>query len=244
MAYILRICRFGWRIWVFQGFTEEMPAFFAALSFNNNRTFFQDNRKLYERAVKEPLHALAEDLIDVVHELDPELDTRPSRTVSRINRDVRFSRDKSPYRDYMWIGFRSPGESREETCGFYFDISAESSSWGCGYYHAQPEYMQALRNMMLETPEKVLAVLQDPALIEGRFQILGQSYKRIMEPPPTLPEPLHGLYRMKNFFIQHTVEDYSLLYRPELVGEIEKGFRAMAPFYRLMRQCMVRRAES
>jgi uncharacterized protein (TIGR02453 family) len=115
---------------MFEGFSREMVAFFVSLSMNNNKAFFDENKQTYERFVKRPLTELCEALSPTVLSIDPLFDVRPARSVSRIYRDVRFSRNKSPFRDYMWIGFRRVGESSEDSCGFYFDVSATDAQWG------------------------------------------------------------------------------------------------------------------
>ena len=109
---------------MFSGFPDVMPAFFVALSMNNNRLFFNENRHVFEDAVKRPMLDLAEDLKQAVSEIDPLFDTKPNHVLSRIYRDIRFSPNKLPYRDHMWLGYRRVGESREDGCGFYFEISA------------------------------------------------------------------------------------------------------------------------
>ncbi|MEG0767678.1 MAG: DUF2461 domain-containing protein, partial [Clostridia bacterium] len=147
---------------MFSGFTEEMITFFLGLRCNNNRAYFEENRAVYERAIREPLIALTEALAETVLSIDPQLDTRPARTVSRIHRDIRFSHDQSPYRDYMWIGYRRAGEAREETCGFYFDISAEAAHWGCGFYQENRPAMERLRARMNSAPQQVEGIVTEP----------------------------------------------------------------------------------
>ncbi len=226
---------------MFTGFLRETPAFFTALRFNNTRAFFEENRELYARAVRDPLTALASALAPVVHEIDPQLDTRPERAVSRIYRDVRFRKDKTPYRDYMWVGFRRVGEAREETCGFYFDLSDTAAHWGCGYYQMIPETMARLRETILETPAKVLSILEAPDFARD-FALEGERYLRANLPPQGLPEPLCTLYQKKNVYAEHLLDDWELLFRPELAERIADGFRALAPFYDLLRGCMVKKA--
>lgn len=96
---------------MFAGFTEETFSYFTAIRFCNNREFFQANHDWYVRAVREPLLDLADALGDTVRAIDPELETRPGRVLCRPNRDIRYSRDKSVYRDYMFLKFRRPARS-------------------------------------------------------------------------------------------------------------------------------------
>ena len=78
---------------MFQGFPQAGLEFFMAIRFNNNREFFLENHGWYEDSVRTPARALASALGDAVREIDPALETRPEKAVSRINRDVRFSKD-------------------------------------------------------------------------------------------------------------------------------------------------------
>lgn len=227
---------------MFSGFPREMPAFFAALRFNNNRTFFEENRAIYERAVRDPLIALSEALAPTARELDPLLDTRPGRSVSRIYRDVRFRKDKSPYRDYMWIGYRRTGETCEDTCGFYFDLSDTSANWGCGYYHAQQGAMRRLREIILQKPESVQKIVEK-AGFAAEFELMGDAYVRQHQPPEGMPASLAMLYQKKNIYAEHHMRDLELLHSPELADHICEGFRTLAPFYGLLRECLTKTAE-
>lgn len=228
---------------MFEGFSQETIAFFLALGVNNNRDFFEENRAVYERAVRAPLLALAEALGPAVQAIDPEVDIRPGRVVSRIHRDLRFRRDKTPYRDYMWLGFRRIGETREETCGFYFDISATSANWGCGYYHMQPETMRHLREKLVKDPKPVLKMLENAAF-ESTFALMGDAYVRQHQPPEGMAPALGRLYQKKSVYAEHHAADMSLLFSPGLADAIARDFQVLAPFYAFMRACMVKKIES
>ena len=225
---------------MFEGFSREMVSFFISLSMNNSKAFFEENKHIYERYVKRPLETLCQALGPAVLSIDPLLDVRPARCVSRIHRDVRFSKDKSPFRDYMWVGFRRTGESREDTCGFYFDVSAADAHWGCGYYHVPNETMQNLRNLILEKPDFVLSILEDKKL-RSFFSLMGERYVKKFEPPAGMPETLSSLYRMKNVYAEHSIGNMELLFSKDLLGQIAEGFQTLSKFYTMLRDCMTRK---
>lgn len=222
---------------MFQGFTEETFDFFMGLKLNNNRTWFEEHRAEYLRYVRKPMLDLIDAVIPVAREIDPQLDLRPTRVLSRINRDTRFSKDKSPYRDYMWFVFRHTEESLSETCGIFFDISSSASHWGAGFFHAQKPMMDQLRTFCRMTPSRVLAVLEEPAF-RARFTVTGEAYKR-MAIPPEVPEALHEIYIKKGLYVEHTLADWQLLKKPELAQVLAKDFALLAPFYTLMSDCRV-----
>ena len=215
---------------VFQGYTDETFEFFMAIRFNNNRPFFLENRDWYLRAVREPSLALAEAIAPAVEKLDAELERRPHRVVSRINRDVRFSRDKSPYRDYIWLAFRRPGEARDTTLGVYFDLSDNGASYGMGFYRENRDMMNALRERMRTAPEELLSLYRP---LRDTFALHVNAYKR-MRLPEDLPTELHDWYAARGFYLEREIDDFDLLRSPALAEEIRTGYARLAPLYRYL----------
>lgn len=221
---------------MFQGFTDETIQFLLSIRFNNTKQFFDENRAMYERSVKQPLRELAEELAPVMTAIDPQIDTRPGRVCSRIRRDTRFTKDKSPYRDYVWLSWRYAGEARSESFGFYWDASPEGMSWGCGTYGDDKPFMDALRERMRTCPSELLEIIGHPDF-SGRFVFHGPEFKRLAI-PEEVPEALHFLYRKKGFFVQciEREEDYPLLFTPDLTGKIAREFACLSPLYHYMQQ--------
>ena len=215
---------------MFQGFTKETFEFYMAIRFNNNREFLQANRDWYQSAVREPLVELCQALAPTVEAINPQLDTRPGRCVARINRDTRYARDKSPYRDHSFMKFRRLGEDRDQTLGFYFELSDQGASYGLGIYHRNLPMMEGLRKAILERPEQVLRAL-DP--LEGRFTLHGDVIKR-MKTPPQAPEALKPWYPLRAFYLERDIVDFDLIQSPRLAQQIAGDYRLAQPLYRLL----------
>jgi uncharacterized protein (TIGR02453 family) len=109
----------------FTGFPREATEFFRELARNNNRDWFQAHRDVYEQACRDPLKAL-------VTELDP----LGTPHISRINRDMRFSRDGQPYKTHIAAG----------VLGTYINLSAEGLYIGTGMYRPEPAALQKFRS--------------------------------------------------------------------------------------------------
>lgn len=216
---------------MFQGYNDETFEFFMAIRFNNNTDFFHANHDWYLRGVREPSLRLAEALSSTVEQLDENLERRPNRVVSRINRDIRFSNDKSPYRDYIWLSFHLPKEDRSSSAGLYFDLSASGASCGMGYYRADKSLMNALRRRMVTEPA-VLEALIAPLLEE--FTLYTENYKR-MAIPEDVPEVLRRLYPTKGFYFEKSLNDFNLLKSPTLADEIARCYQLLAPMYHYLR---------
>jgi len=216
---------------MFQGFTDRTFEFFMAIQFNNNREFFHSNHDWYEESVRTPLRDLAAALAPTIEAMDEELDCRPEKVVSRINRDIRFSNDKSPYRDYMWLAFRRPGDARKTTLGAYFDISCQGASFGIGIYNEHRPYMNGLRRRLLTDED---AFLECWLPVKEHFTLHGNRFKR-MTIPESLSKEAALWYPLRGFYVERDVPDFDLLCSPGLVDELTSGFERIAPLYRYLR---------
>ncbi len=152
--------------------------------------------------------------------------------VSRINRDIRFSNDKSPYRDYMWLAFRRPGDERKTTLGAYFDISCQGASFGIGIYSEHRPYMNGLRQQLVTDEE---AFLECWLPVREHFSLCGNRFKR-MPIPESLSKEAALWYLLRGFWIERDIPDFDLLCSPALVDELKQGFERIAPLYRYLKE--------
>ena len=221
---------------MFTGFSEEALRFLTDMRLNNNQTFYEANRERYEVYVKAPLRALCDEMAPVVQLIDPRLDVRPGRTMSRIRRDTRFTKDKSPFRDHVWLGWRYPGERRSEGFGMYWGFGPDWLVWGCGCYDTDKPLMDALRLHIRRAPDEVRDALAQPGL-PGRFVMYGEPYKKLPV-PDDVPEDLRGLYVRRGFGLEHsgTQEDWKLLGTHGMADLLAQDLAAMAPLQQLMQR--------
>jgi uncharacterized protein (TIGR02453 family) len=110
-------------------FSQETFRFFRELARNNHKPWMDENRERYRAAVVEPFRELLERLTPAARKLNPRFGVggRVGENFSRINRDIRFARDKSPYRTQMYLLFGEPGDGGE----LYVGISADTVT--CGF---------------------------------------------------------------------------------------------------------------
>jgi len=213
---------------MFQGFSDDTFEFLMALSFNNNREFFHANHDWYVNGLRKPALELAGELGEAVRALSPELETRPEKVVSRINRDLRFSNDKTPYRDYIWLAFRRPREERNTTIGAYFDLSCSGASYGIGLYNENRPMMNGLRSRLRADWQELAHLLED---IDGKFTPVVNSFKR-MPVPDTVPQEMWPWYRAKGFYLEKDIKDFTLIKSSALAQEIISGYTELIPLFR------------
>jgi len=145
-------------------FPAEGRTFLQDLAANNNRDWFQANKKAYETHVKKPAALLAEAISEG---LAAQTGTPFSHKIFRINRDVRFSADKTPYNTHVRFAFWPSNSTAEKPMtGTCFFLSIEANEWvtGCGCMQMPPEQLTTFR-ASLDNPKqaaelnKILATL-------------------------------------------------------------------------------------
>jgi len=119
-------------------FGPETFRFFRELARNNRKPWMDRNRDRYREAVVAPMRELLDRLTPAVLRLDPGFDVsgRTGRNFSRINRDIRFARDKSPYRPQMYLKFAAPVGPEDGDCHLYVGVAAEVVTVGLRLYHS------------------------------------------------------------------------------------------------------------
>ena len=144
---------------MFSGFTNDLLSFYADIRFNNNKAFMDAHRKEYYAKVRDPFYAFIDELAPTMLKIDEDMEVRPHKCLSRINRDTRYSKDKSPYRDHHWLAFRQAARGKDGAPFYWFEIRLDSVSWGLGVWGDNPALFDALRRRIAARPEEVMGVM-------------------------------------------------------------------------------------
>jgi uncharacterized protein (TIGR02453 family) len=211
-------------------FSPETIAFLKDLRDNNNKRWFEANRRIYETYLLDPFRTLAEQLAPVMTAINYKIEVRPQvgKAISRIHRDTRFSKSKLPYRHNMWLDYRYRLESKCESPGLFFYIEPETWGFGMGFWQASPAAMEAVRSCLMVDPvksEKILKKLGKTDL----FTLGGETYKRprVTDLPPVTQE----LCNHKTFYYIHSEKVNRRLFTADLSEEIVAGFKLLGPLY-------------
>ncbi|MCK5782591.1 MAG: DUF2461 domain-containing protein [Flavobacteriales bacterium] len=106
-------------------FQKDFIDFFKELAANNNKEWFDANRKRYETVVREPFKVFVAKVIDEVHKDDPTTSIEPKDAIFRINRDIRFSKDKTPYKLHVGAVISPKGRKDTGNPGIYIELGPE-----------------------------------------------------------------------------------------------------------------------
>ena len=161
-----------------QMITKEYAQFFKELDQNNNKEWFHANKKAYEEHVKKPFLKLLEVLIPKVKRLDPQISMNPKDALFRINKDIRFSKDKSPYNTLMKAGF-SPGGKRSTLPGFYLGIGADKVHLGGGLFNVDTTQLKLVRSAISNDTKSFIAILEQPQFKNMFGKLQGEQAKRL-----------------------------------------------------------------
>lgn len=210
-------------------FTEEFLTFFKELARNNHKEWFQANKKTYEKAVKEPFYALVASVIEGVKQDDSELQLEVKNAVFRINRDIRFSKDKTPYKLHVAAVVSRGGRKNLGHPGIYFHLGIEKSMIGGGLYQLDKEALYKVRTAITKQPDRVNALLNDPTFKETYSEIRGDKNKIIpKEFKPALASM--PLVANKQFYFMADYEDETFLLQPNLSDIILQHYHAAKPW--------------
>ena len=129
----------------FPGFPPEARKFLKQLKRNNNREWFMPRKSVYEEKVKAPMTELVLTLGEAMRDFAPELAADPKKAIYRIYRDVRFSKDKSPYKTWIAAVFPPRGHEKHAGAGAYFHVTFDEILVAGGVYAPGPKELLAIR---------------------------------------------------------------------------------------------------
>jgi len=146
-------------------FTQPSLRFFRQLAANNNKQWFEAHRDTYEGDVRTPMRELIEEIDTRLARFAPEICGDVKKSMFRINRDIRFSNDKSPYKTNAGCWFFHSGssgrvgtEASEGSAGFYFHLEPGKCFLGAGLWRPPRPQLNKLRDAMVEKPQPFLAM--------------------------------------------------------------------------------------
>ena len=217
-------------------FTKRAFQFFRGLARNNNKPWFEAHREEYEGDVRQPMRDLIEDLDTRFAQFAPEIGGDPKRSMFRINRDIRFSKDKSPYKTHAACWFhhlnaaRNVGaEADEGSAGYYFHLEPGKSMIGAGLWRPPRPQLKKLRDAIADNPEAFDKVARS---IPRRFGGLDDedALKRM---PRGYPEdhPAGKWLRFQSFTSGRTLTDAQVT-SASLAALLAREYEALLPLVR------------
>ncbi len=221
----------------FEGFPKEGIDFLKKLKRNNNRLWFEKHKDEYEALVKLPMQSLIAALHPHFERFAPEFDINPKRSIFRIYRDVRFSKDKTPYKTHVAAHFVLRGKPKGvEGSGYYLHIEPGEVFLGGGIYMPDGDQLKKIRRAVSSRSEQFLSAMQHPKFKKLFGKLEGEKLQRI----PQGFEPDHPMaewLRYKQFFVGTEFPEGRCL-KEKFVSDVAEVFEAAAPLVRFLNEAM------
>ena len=220
----------------FQGFGRQSLPFLKALGFYQGRDWFKENKAIYQREVREPMGDLVEALSARFEKAGIPLRGDRKTSLYRVNRDIRFSKNKDPYVTHASAMLTRDGTRRDN--GFvYMHYSNERSFIACGFYGLEGAALRAMRELMVRETDKytgIVAALEKAGYVPEEEAMLKRNPRGFED---VSEEPLLGFIRRKNQtfmevlspedFMSGAVEDRMFEMGQRAMPLLEFGWRAV-----------------
>jgi uncharacterized protein (TIGR02453 family) len=209
--------------------SKDSLQFLDDLKANNNRDWFLDNKKRYE-VFKKDYQKLVADFLDAMKPLDPSLEMLEVKNCTfRINRDIRFSKDKSPYKDHIgvWISSGSKGMNRS---GYYVHIARTGSFIAGGFYCPEAEDLKKVRKEIAYFHEDLEEIINNKNF-QKEFGDFDRNEKNLLKNPPRGYEKDHPAIEFLKLKSFETSQKFNIeeVLKEDFVAKMTKKLIVLKP---------------
>jgi len=218
---------------VLKNFPKRTAGYLNKLSRNNNREWYAANREIYNSNFLEPPIYFVEEMGEKLLQLDPEITAIPKidKSIFRLHRDVRFSKNKEPYKTNAGILFWNGKAKKMESCGFYFHLEPKMFGVGVGMHIIPKHLLKPYRDSVADlTSGKELNRAVKKVEKNELYKVLGKNYKRV--PKGYDPDSPYADYLLHNgLFGWYESKNVKELYDGNAIDLIYKIFKKMLPLH-------------
>jgi uncharacterized protein (TIGR02453 family) len=201
--------------------------FLTLLQDNNKREWFNDNKSLYEQA-KSDFESFVNLLIVNIKDFDPDIDVNSAKEcIFRIYKDVRFSKNKDPYKTNMGAYIVSGGK-KSELAGYYMHIEPGGSFAGGGIYCPQPDVLKKIREDIYQHADTVKDIIHEKTFKSTFPELYGEQLKTV---PKGYPKDFKDadLLKFKDYTVIKSLSDKEILSN-NLIDKVISIFKIQKPF--------------
>jgi uncharacterized protein (TIGR02453 family) len=205
-------------------------SFLSQLKENNYKEWFQENKNLYDEAKKE-FEDFVHLLIKEVYAIDNEIGyPEPKNCIFRIFRDVRFSKDKTPYKTNFGVYLARGGSRKSEYAGYYFHLEPGNYMLAGGIWMPQPDILKAVRSEIYHNTDEFLKIIYSESFKKNLKSIDNDSILKTA--PKDFPKDWEhiNLLKYKSYTVSKPVAEEVIISKNDLFKEINEVYSAMHPY--------------
>lgn len=215
-------------------FSQDYIQFFRDLEKNNNKEWFHAKKKRYEQSVKKTFEDFVGDMIASMQVHDSELEIEPKDCILRINRDIRFAKDKSPYNLHCTAFISSAGKKDKSIPGFFLRFSPEMIGIMGGCFGPSKDQLEKIRTAISQEGKKVRHLIDDASFVAKFECIQGDVYKRLPKAWQAVAEK-ESLIANKQFYYSCELPPETML-ADDLIEQLMEYWQAMRPLNEYLKE--------
>ncbi|MBE9598967.1 DUF2461 domain-containing protein [Pedobacter sp. MC2016-24] len=214
----------------------ETLAFITDVANNNNREWFAEHKDRYEVAKADVLQ-FVEKLIPLLAAADPEfsVETSAKKCLLRIYRDVRFSKNKDPYKNNYGISFAVKGKGVNEP-GYYLHIQPGSCFFGAGFWMPEAADLKKIREEIDYNTSEFLEIIEARSF-KNTFQLSQEDKLKKAPKGYESDHPQIELLKLKSFIATFPIKDEEF-FKPAIVNQLKNAFESVYPFILFLRKAV------
>ncbi|PLX07839.1 MAG: TIGR02453 family protein [Marinilabiliales bacterium] len=213
---------------------HKILSFLNELQQNNNRDWFKSNEKIYKESRIEFINLISKLIIEI-NKFDSNLGyVEPKECIFRIFRDVRFSKNKEPYKNNFG-SFIASGGRKSSFAGYYIHIEPDASFIGGGIYMPPSDILKKIRTEIYENPDDFKSIINSKEFVNTFGEIYGEKLKT--KPKGFDDFPDMDLIRYKHYAVVHPFSNNEIL-ENDFINNIINVYKTQKPFNDYLNNCI------
>lgn len=222
----------------FDGLPKEGIDFLRKLKKNNNREWFTRHKSEYEEQLKLPMQSLIAALRGPISKIAPEIEVNPKKSMFRIHRDTRFSKNKEPYKTNVAAIFHPRGHW-QQSAGYYLHIEPGEIFLGGGIYMPESDRLKKIRAGIASRGDEFLRIVHSASFKKVFGAVEGERLQRVPTGYPA-DHPMGEWLKYKSLYTSTTLPE-SACYSADFVKKIVSAYKEMVPFVRFLNEALQKR---
>ncbi len=219
----------------FDGFPKECIQFLKQLKKNNNREWFAKHKPEFEDFVKLPMQSFIGSIKMPLAKVAPEIDADPKRSMFRIYRDTRFSKNKLPYKTHVAAVFHRKGHW-EESAGFYVHVEPGTIYAGGGIYMPNGDQLKKIRSAIANNADEFRSIVEGKSFIKTFKKLEGEKLQRAPLGYP-IDHPMIEWLKHKSIFTGVEWEE-SRCYSAKFIDDVVEIYKQLYPLVRFLNNAL------
>lgn len=216
----------------FKGFDKNIFTLLEINKFNDSKNFYDSVKDEIKQGAIIPMRQLASDLSDELFAIDDKMNLIPTKMVSRIRRDTRFSKNKDLYRSNVWCMFMRDKHQWERQPCMWFEFYPDFYSYGIGTFRTDTIFLECFREHLVTNSDEFREALRVLSLTGATLDI--ECFKRDKPGIERVDDDLKKFYNCKYFYFIFSSPEMIKLIDGSIKEELIYALRAFAPLYKFL----------